>query len=83
VLLPKVGAGEFAGEHAHLVCQNHALFSGHGAVNRVLDGLRLGSCVADGHGKILSGRPKPATTKDTKVHEGNPKRHSMDSREPP
>jgi len=38
--------------------------------NLILDSLRLGSRVADGHRKMLSRRLKPSTKKNTKVHEG-------------
>ena len=47
------GAGQFTGEHTHLEGENHALLSGHSADNRILDGLRFGSRVTDGHGKMV------------------------------
>jgi bifunctional non-homologous end joining protein LigD len=47
------GAGEFPGEQAHLKGQQDALFPGHRTMNVILDGLRRGTGIADGHGTIL------------------------------
>jgi hypothetical protein len=47
------GAGEFSGEQAHLKGQQDALFPGHRTMNRILDGLRRKTGIADGHGTIL------------------------------
>ena len=47
------GTGKLASVHAHLEGEDHPLLSGHGADSRILDGLRFGSRVTDGHGKMV------------------------------
>jgi hypothetical protein len=59
MLLPNTGSGKFPREHAHLEGQDDALFSAHLAMNLILNGLRCGTCVADGHRKMLSRKPAP------------------------
>lgn len=54
MLLSNPGAGEFADELAHFKCQEDTLLSSHIAVNLILNGLSLGSCIADRHRKMLS-----------------------------
>ena len=54
VFLLNPGAGEFPGEHAHLKGQQDALFPGHRTVNLILDGLRGGTGIPDGHGNDSS-----------------------------
>jgi bifunctional non-homologous end joining protein LigD len=59
VLSLNSGASQFPGERAHLECQEETLFPRHGTEDFKLDRLRLGTCIADGHGKMLSRKPHP------------------------
>jgi hypothetical protein len=54
VFLPNPGTGEFPREQTHLKGQDYALFPGHRAENLILNGLRRGTRIADGHRKMLS-----------------------------
>jgi hypothetical protein len=59
VLSLNAGASQFPGERAHLERQKEALFPRHGTENLKLDRSRLGTCIADGHGKMLSRKLAP------------------------
>lgn len=52
--MPDPGLGQFAGKLAHLKRQEQPLFSRHRLQNLLLNSLRRGACIGEGHGQNVT-----------------------------